>query len=58
MPKICWDQNFDLGFCYFEIENCENFPILDWEKRSKFPNYYEIITSNIIPIPIFPISML
>ena len=58
MSKICWDQNFDLGFCYFEIENCENFPILDWEKRSKFPNYCEIITFNIIPIPIFPISML
>ena len=58
MSKICWDQNFDLGFCYFEIENCENFPILDWEKWSKFPNYCEIITSTIIPIRISQISML
>ena len=58
IPKICWDQNFDLGFCYFEIENCENFPILDWEKWSKFPNYCEIITSTIIPISIPQISML
>ena len=58
MSKICWDQNFDLGFCYYEIENCENFPILDWEKLSKLPNYCETITPIIISIPTFPISML